>query len=178
MEAIYVSRIDIFLMVPDETIGRLFGMEPKTGYQFENEVRLYIQKNRLWDSNHPEVIRSDSALKPLFDGKDEIAGVDLDEYIYAHLTATDRSVNNTPKTYLLTWNPKKWNWTDLKDCVAATKESSILNEPWSCGRSKRIRTGDRVFLNRQGVEPKGIMASGTATSDVYEEGHWDSGKAV
>jgi 5-methylcytosine-specific restriction protein A len=44
---------------------------------------------------------------------------------------------------------------------------------WSCGRTKSISNGDRLFLLRQDSE-RGIIGSGYATSDVFEDGHWDS----
>ena len=123
-------------------------------------------------------MRSDEILKPLFGGKGEIGTTDLWECVYAHVEETGVSANTSPSTFLLTWNPKKWHWTELRESIAEVREFGELLGTWSCGRSKRIKTGDRVFLNRQGVEPKGIMASGTATSDVFEEKHWDSEHAL
>lgn len=35
--------------------------------------------------------------------------------------------------------------------------------------------GDRFFLIRLGVNPKGIMASGTIDSEVFEDAHWREG---
>jgi|GEM_PF-1416656 len=63
-----------------------------------------------------------------------------------------------PPTYLLTWNPAVWN--------GVIENSS----DWSCGNNTRIKTGDRLFLIRQGIEPRGIAASGWAITDVFEDG--------
>ncbi len=60
-------------------------------------------------------------------------------------------------TFLLTWNPDKWNG-EITSPMA-----------WSCGNTKKIIAGDRLFLIRQGREPRGICASGWATSDVMED---------
>ena len=79
-------------------------------------------------------------------------------------------------TYLLNWNPLKWPWDDLSEMSRETRSGRTVDEPWSTGRSKRILPGDRVFLIRQHVEPRGIMASGRATSGWYEEGHWSADK--
>jgi 5-methylcytosine-specific restriction enzyme A len=69
------------------------------------------------------------------------------------------------QTFLLTWNPKKFQWIGYDaDCDHARTEG-FLDRQWSCGRSKRIHYGDRIFLLRQGQEPRGIVASGIATSD-------------
>ena len=48
---------------------------------------------------------------------------------------------------------------------------------WSCGQNKSIKAGDRIFLIRLGVEPRGIVASGYAATDVFEGPHWDIERA-
>ena len=62
--------------------------------------------------------------------------------------------------YLLTWNPKRWTWTDQEDNIQTVQSEGSLVLPWSCGTTRKIRSGDRVFLMRLGVEPKGIIGSG------------------
>lgn len=79
-------------------------------------------------------------------------------------------------TYLLTWNPAHWHWADLQECTEDVKKHGFHEDRWSCGSSKRIITGDRVFLLRQGQEPRGIVGSGWAITDVYEDEHWDQSK--
>jgi len=76
-------------------------------------------------------------------------------------------------TYLLTWNPNKWPWTDLQEEVAKISKKGFLLGTWSCGTVKGIQKRDRIFLMRQSVEPRGIFASGFAASTVFEDGHWD-----
>ena len=73
---------------------------------------------------------------------------------------------------MITWNPRVFAWRDLRRDVARVRRRGSLNTDWSCARSKQIRDGDRVFLLRQGVEPRGIVASGWATSDWYEGPGW------
>jgi 5-methylcytosine-specific restriction protein A len=63
-------------------------------------------------------------------------------------------------------------WRDLRRDIARVRKSGGLLTDWSCARSKRIRRGDRLFLLRQGLEPRGIVASGWATSDWYEGPGW------
>jgi 5-methylcytosine-specific restriction enzyme A len=48
---------------------------------------------------------------------------------------------------------------------------------WSCGNNKSIEKGDRVFLLRQGEEPRGIVGAGFADSEPFEEVHWRAEKA-
>ena len=80
-------------------------------------------------------------------------------------------------TYLLTWNPQKWPWKDIQDSIKEISKQGSTKFSWSCGNSKRIVKGDRVFLLRQGLEPRGICASGWAESSSYEELHWRTEKA-
>ena len=80
-------------------------------------------------------------------------------------------------TYLIAWNPKRWQWDDLSDRVREIEEKGSTPRRWSCGNSTQIRQGDRLFLIRLGKEPKGILASGKADSDWYEGLHWDRDEA-
>lgn len=80
-------------------------------------------------------------------------------------------------TYLLTWNPKRWDWSDLDAEVAALKSHGFFDGRWSAGGTKRIEPGDRVYLMRLGVEPRGIMASGFALTDVFQDTHWDQNRS-
>jgi 5-methylcytosine-specific restriction protein A len=75
--------------------------------------------------------------------------------------------------YLLTWNPFKTPWEDLEKDIDRCNRNKFLKLRWSCGVTKRIEKGNRLFMLRQAVEPRGIFASGWATSDVYEDDHWD-----
>jgi translation elongation factor EF-1beta len=50
------------------------------------------------------------------------------------------------------------------------------SQRWSCGNTKSIQTGDRIFLLKVGTEPKGIIAAGFATSTPFYERHWSGEK--
>ncbi|HEX8161906.1 MAG TPA: hypothetical protein VF538_08545 [Pyrinomonadaceae bacterium] len=80
-------------------------------------------------------------------------------------------------TYLLTWNPVKWEWVDLRDCMGEVARTGFYSSDWSSGNNKSVVKGDRVFLLRQGLEPRGICGSGFADSGVYEDVHWNESKA-
>jgi 5-methylcytosine-specific restriction enzyme A len=69
-------------------------------------------------------------------------------------------------TYLLAWNPNRWKWVELSDEADQTAAGTIVTGRWSCGNTKKIQKGDRVFLIRLGVEPKGIMGSGWVSEDA------------
>jgi 5-methylcytosine-specific restriction protein A len=78
-------------------------------------------------------------------------------------------------TYLLTWNPGKAEWPDLSDDYESVFLGNRPRIEWSCGNTKKIAVGDRVFMMRLGWrEPvTGIMASGWVTDEPIEGPHWD-----
>jgi 5-methylcytosine-specific restriction protein A len=82
-------------------------------------------------------------------------------------------------TYLLTWNPDKWQWpnAEFEDALRRLEVSRRAEDQWSCGRTKRIAPGDRVFLLRQGAEPRGLVASGWVTSKPFPDKHWGASGA-
>ena len=84
------------------------------------------------------------------------------------------------KTWLLTWNPKLWPWDDTltgyNEMRNEIKEIGVSYSKWTCGINKSIKKGDRIFLIKLGVNPRGMVASGYAESDVFEGTHWDNNK--
>ncbi|MDB4298998.1 HNH endonuclease [Flavobacteriaceae bacterium] len=76
-------------------------------------------------------------------------------------------------TFLFAWNPNRWDWTDLEESIDQLETVGYVERRWSCGNSKSIKKGDRVFLIRLGKEPRGIMGSGYAKSSYYVAPHWD-----
>jgi 5-methylcytosine-specific restriction protein A len=81
-------------------------------------------------------------------------------------------------SYLYTWNPRKWVWDDFKLAVKEHNNGQTYESNWSCGVTKKILVGDKFFLMRLGVEPKGIIACGYVTSEPNDLPHWDEDKAV
>ena len=82
------------------------------------------------------------------------------------------------KTILFTWNPKQWRWNDLPQDVIEANEYGRHIDTWSCGVTRNISPGDRAFLMRLGVPPKGIMGSGVVVSNPKEGPHWNTGRAA
>ena len=80
-------------------------------------------------------------------------------------------------SWLLTWNEHKTYWDDYeKDCEKTSKETPLVFT-WSCCTPK-IQTGDEVYLIRLGKNPRGIIAHGIVTQDVFQDEHWDEEKAA
>jgi len=80
-------------------------------------------------------------------------------------------------TYLFTWNPQKWNWTDLPEAVYKVNTGEDYYDYWNCGNTKRIETGDRFLLMKLGKHPKGIIGAGQIISEPYLRPHWEEVKA-
>ena len=93
----------------------------------------------------------------------------IEVYLVTPINFLEKNIN----TFLFAWNPSKWDWVDLQASIDQLENVGYLKRRWSCGNSKSIKKGDRVFLIRLGIEPIGIMASGYAKSSYYFAPHWD-----
>ena len=71
-------------------------------------------------------------------------------------------------SFLLTWNPRTWNWTELPALLRKSRAGKTVEVAWRC-RNKSARPGDTVFLLHQGKEPRGIMGSGTVLRGPYQD---------
>jgi 5-methylcytosine-specific restriction endonuclease McrA len=65
--------------------------------------------------------------------------------------------------FLITWNPQQRRWHGMPTASPVTLSGQLYKDWWGV-RSKSVAVGSRLFLLRQGVEPKGIVGSGWATS--------------
>lgn len=70
-------------------------------------------------------------------------------------------------TFLFTWNPSVWSWNHLEQSIEQLNKCGYVSEAWSCSSFKKVRIGDRAFLVKLGIESKGIIASGTITSNPF-----------
>jgi 5-methylcytosine-specific restriction protein A len=75
-------------------------------------------------------------------------------------------------TYLFAWNPSKWPWNNLPQALEQIAATGYTSEWWSCQSHKSIRPGDRAFLVRLGVPPRGVIASGYVQSEPFLAPHW------
>lgn len=71
------------------------------------------------------------------------------------------------KAYLFGWNPVKFKWEGMDKDIQKLKTTGKLIDNWSVASHKTIQPGDRAYLVRLGVEPRGIFASGFIESDPY-----------
>ena len=76
------------------------------------------------------------------------------------------------------WNPDNWDWYGWDEAAGATEAGGIFRGRWSTGSRKGgVEPGDRVFLLKQGDEPRGIVGSGTCSSRIFQDEHWDDERA-
>ncbi len=114
---------------------------------------------------------------PAWTNRDGDAALDrLLKSIKNYLNTPTDYTGNDMNTFLFAWNPNRWDWEDLQESIDQLEKVGYIERRWSCGNSKSIKKGDRIFLIRLGQEPRGIMGSGYAKSSYYVAPHWDGTK--
>jgi 5-methylcytosine-specific restriction protein A len=108
--------------------------------------------------------------------EDDTSLDDLLMSIKDYLNTPNNFNGNNTNSFLFAWNPNKWEWSDLNESIEHLENVGYVERRWSCGNSKSIKKGDRVFLIRLSKEPRGIMGSGFAKSSYYVAPHWDGTK--
>ena len=63
----------------------------------------------------------------------------------------------------MTWKPEGWPVEQLQELVARFDQDGTADEPWRIIAHRRVKPGDRVFVFKQGKEPRGIFGVGTIT---------------
>ncbi len=81
------------------------------------------------------------------------------------------------RTFLLTWNEKRWQWKTLAKDAGRVQSGKRVSDTWSSGNRKNIEKGDRLFLLKQGADPKGIIGYGWATGECFRDLHWANPRA-
>ena len=69
------------------------------------------------------------------------------------------------QTFMLTWNPQQYRPNDLAEEVFQIETGEPYRGAWSTGRRKKLPVGSRVFLVRQGNDPRGVVAAGFTTTE-------------
>ncbi|MGY4013002.1 McrB family protein [Aeromonas molluscorum] len=84
---------------------------------------------------------------------------------YVESKTSTAELKTQPATYLLTWNPE--HAQDGGNAGVNVGKS----ERWPCSSTKP-QPGDRVYLIRLGVDPRGMVARGTVTEGSFEDADW------
>jgi len=128
---------------------------------------------KLTEIIKPNAIDSNREIAAWTNKKDDFTLDKLLSQIKTHLTSTPNIADKNINTFLFAWNPQRWDWAGLQDTIEHLENVGYVVRRWSCGNSKNIKKGDRVFLVKLGEEPRGIMGSGYAKSSYYTAPHWD-----
>ena len=80
-------------------------------------------------------------------------------------------------SWLITWNPKMWNWETMANDRSATHANKTVTLRWTFA-NRNAKVGDKAYLSRTGVAPKGIIAVGNIVTAPFEAPHWDETKSA
>lgn len=158
-----ILKLDL-VMISKEEKERIISYidSRKNKFGFDSEVyKFYFLKEEFELENRPSLPKMQSHIY-----------FTLNE-LKSKKNNTQRDIKRNKKTFLLTHNPNKWGWDNINNAILELNNLGRYLESWSCGNSKKLQVGDRVFLVRLGVEPKGIYASGLIYDGVYKAPHWD-----
>lgn len=81
-------------------------------------------------------------------------------------------VRAPPVAYLMTWNPTLYPPSKMEEFVTRLEARGSAEFSWSTGNRRTMEVGARVFLIRQGVEPRGLVGVGVTTGEVEQAPHW------
>ena len=80
-------------------------------------------------------------------------------------------------TYLLTWNPGKWDFEGgYKTFLQSVKSGENPIIEWRAANSS-IEKGDTLYLMRLGEEPRGIILKGIAMGSGHPSKHYEADRA-
>lgn len=79
------------------------------------------------------------------------------------------------KTWLISWNESKWTWKNYDEICENTSNGEKIVESWTFANT-HVKQGDRIFLMKVGQNPKGIVASGYAKTEIYISDSFDLSK--
>jgi hypothetical protein len=79
--------------------------------------------------------------------------------------------------WLLSWNPKNWEWGTFFRDRATAASGQPVSETWRCANGTATK-GDTVYLVRTGEEPRGVIARGMITQNPFEAPHYDPARSA
>jgi hypothetical protein len=80
--------------------------------------------------------------------------------------------------YLFTWNPKQFPFGEMEQHIQEIEKQGFSVFSWSVGNRRTIYPNARVFLLRQGLEPRGLVGVGEVQSEITEGPHWEKDKSM
>lgn len=78
----------------------------------------------------------------------------------ARRTSGDNKMESPRHDFLFTWKSQHWPYDNVRKLIETFRSAGTVEEPWSCAAHKKIGSGDRAYLLKQG-RPIGIWGRGT-----------------
>lgn len=157
----------VFMLYPD-TFDRVFGGTDRHAIASAFTGKPKGSFSKLHAVEVDRVLAKVRASK-----EEELGTTDLDFYVSP---LRDQWHGRTARTWLLSWNPSKWTWGTLDKDRDETHAGRTVTLEWSC-KNSNVAIGDKAYLVRSGVPPKGIVAVGSVVTAPYVSPHWDPEKA-
>jgi 5-methylcytosine-specific restriction enzyme B len=130
-----------------------------------------LSKAKVAEMSSVEIDRQLKAIREEQEAEHETK--ELDFYISPLM---DTWKGHGTQSYLLTWNPDNWPWESFSSDRNTTRAGKSVVARWTCSNG-HAKVGDRAYLLRTGVEPRGIIARGNIVRAPYRAEHWDAEKA-
>ncbi|WP_347989937.1 AAA family ATPase [Methylomonas sp. AM2-LC] len=107
----------------------------------------------------------------------QVAEYRTEELDFYHTPLIEQWKESEQKSYLFSWNPEKLTWDSFAADRFKTQSGESVIMSWRCANTQ-IKLGDRAYLLRTGIEPKGIIAAGNIVKEPYQDLHFDEAKAA
>jgi upstream activation factor subunit UAF30 len=72
-------------VTPDESLSVVVGSKPLPRTELTKKLWAYIKKNGLQDKKNKRMIKSDDALKPVFNGKAQVNMFEMTKLVSKHV---------------------------------------------------------------------------------------------
>jgi chromatin remodeling complex protein RSC6 len=70
---------------PDDVLAKVVGSKPLPRTEVTKKVWDYIKKNKLQDEKNRRAINADDALRPVFQGKNQVSMFEMTKLVNEHL---------------------------------------------------------------------------------------------
>ena len=172
--------IQVIKNVNDEIIAGLLGLEP--AYFLGGAYYRSIEEYAGDDSDQWEMLWKHSIsviLTEYLRASRKNVSIDILHRKYDEICsdADNLKLLDGAHAWLLSWNPKNWNWEKYRSQCEGTKTGQRFTESWTCSNT-HPQIGDEIFLMKTGSQPKGILAHGHVVKESYKSAHYDPKKAA
>lgn len=130
----------------------------------------YLQSYDFINPLEKEIIDMKGAIERLVRDRSILEDKDYQQTVQVE---SSEEVETTATAYLLTWNPSGFPFSRFKPAADLVRDQGSATLGWSSGNRTHVSVGDRVFLMRQGEEPRGLVGSGRITEGVKVLPHYN-----